>query len=328
MKAEFGKHKRYDIQFLWKSGLFSVIPNFYFNAEGQREPISEEDWRLINQNWEHFERLGFYSGQLGTLYSTENGKNTYHPTEYKINVALAQPHDPNLKLSDILYYAHRVSAVGIAVITADGKILVQRRPEHLMAGNYLDSIAGYAEVKLNSANRTVDENGIFDFDRVMHEKIVSELYIPASQEQRAEIMEQVDELTKKEMLRLNKTALFSSGDNLSGMVSAVLEIDPSLEHLTFKAINERVLRANQERIDQGKKPRIGQLYVLKKSELSSYIIKGFTETGEFFGDSAATYLSFLPLGMFIDTVREINQKGKNIEFGTLVEGEFKRQELI
>ena len=81
MKAEFGKHKKYDIQFFWKPGLFSDInSSFHFNPEGQREPISDSDWQLINENWEHFEKLGFYSGQLGTFINTvreinKRGKN-------------------------------------------------------------------------------------------------------------------------------------------------------------------------------------------------------------------------------------------------------------
>ncbi len=332
-QTAFGNNKKYDIQFFWRRlDNNSVTPNFKFIADPtkeQKERLSLEDKQKIADYWvENHKPWTSYT--LGTLIKANHSGAIWAPTEYAIYRAAADPTDLSLKLDPSLYREHRVSSVGIAIYTHQG-VIVQRRPKGLTAGGLFDSgVAGFAIVKDENhldvpSNLFTLASGVaphkainLDFYRTILDKIAFELY-SATKDNVKEIVQGLEGSIQKGDLTLTITGVFSGGACMSGMVSARLNISPSLEELTFDKIRERLRQKDPTM------KRTGELTVINPKDLPSFVHNKFLED-DLVEDGASTFLASLPIDTFRETINGINQDGrKKVQVGSYFERVFLQQ---
>ncbi len=329
----FGNNKEYDIQFFWRRlNSNSITPNFKFIADPtkeQKERLSLEDKQNIADYWVKNHK-SWTSYTLGTLIKASPSGAIWVPTEYAIYRVAADPTDILLELDSSLYREHRVSSVGIAIYTPQG-VIVQRRPKGLTAGGLFDSgVAGFAIVKDENSldvpsNLFTLASGVaphkainLDFYRTILDKIAFELY-SATKDNVTEIVQGLEERIKNGDLTLKITGVFSGRACMSGMVSARLDISPSLEELTFDKIQERLRQKDPTM------KRTGELTVINPKDLPSFVHDKFLED-KLVEDGASTFLASLPIDTFGGTIDRINKDGrKKVQVGKYCDRVFVQQ---
>ncbi len=128
--------------------------------------LTDEDRRLVDAHWPTRVARGFRDNLMGSLWDTQNGL-TFIGTKFSFYDAIATYLERGEKpFSEQMYELTRTSNVGIALITADDKVLVQRRAAGLLAGGKLDSSA--------SGGCIVRDGGL-NFQRTLLEKVAREL---------------------------------------------------------------------------------------------------------------------------------------------------------
>ena len=248
--------------------------------------LTESDRQKIELNWkEALKRTQIWRGELGSLVDTQEGNLQYAKTDYGVWRAIASPdlHPEYTTLSDLAYDKFRVSSVGIAVETIDGKVIVHRKPDNVPAGGKLDSSAnGFCEVK----------NGQLDFGQAAYEKLEREL-----------------KLTKEEILNLELRGVHSVVGKGSYCNSGMLAYHAKTK-LPFEEIKQK---ANGS--------YIADLISVEKGDLANFIVTHYAD-GSLIGDGCATLLASLDHKDFSIAVHTLRDSGKVIEFGFLRDGEF------
>lgn len=266
-------------------------------------PLSPQDRDFLERDWK--ERGYTRSAPIGTLQEVtfDQRENTislnYLLTEYKFYSGIAFPALPDTeeKLSQNLRKVMRASSVGCVVETADGKILVQRRKEGIIAGGMLDSAA---------AGMMVYDpmTGTFDWKQQTWEKLARELKI----------------MDTSQIQALTATAIFSSRGPAhvqarkgyftgchSGTISSL-----ALVNITYEALRETYSRSE-----------VAELIGIEKSDLAQFIREHAGDEKCFVGDSCAALLAVLPEKEFYETIERLNSRETaKIRFGYLREGKF------
>ena len=128
--------------------------------------LTDEDRRLIDAHWSTRVAQGFRDNPMGSLWDTQNGL-TFIGTQFRFYDAMAAHLERGERpFSERMYELTRTSNVGIALTTADDKVLVQRRAAHLLAGGKLDSSA---------SGGCIVRDETLDFRKTLLEKVAREL---------------------------------------------------------------------------------------------------------------------------------------------------------
>lgn len=216
--------------------------------------LTEPDRQKIELNWEEtLKRAKIWRGELGSLVDTQEGNLQYAKTDYGVWRAIASPDLPReyVTLSDLAYDKFRVSSVGVAVETIDGKVIVHRKPDNVPAGGKLDSSAnGFCEVK----------NGKLDFEQSAYEKLEREL-----------------RLTKGDILNLELRGVHSVVGKDSYCNSGMLAYHAKTK-LTFEEIKQKANGLY-----------VADLIPVEKSDLANFIVSHYAD-GSLIGDGCATLL--------------------------------------
>jgi hypothetical protein len=160
----------------------------YRDSMGFRGTCLPGEGDLIERLWEKRPE-GRYNGALATLWHADPPRYDYIETDYMTYHALAG--HPG-EFEGVPRERLRISSVGGAVITGDGKVCVQERPEgYLAAGLWDSAAAGFCTVS----------DGKLDFEAAIRSKLERELGLGA-----------------RDLESITPTAVFSSSDYCSGMV--------------------------------------------------------------------------------------------------------------
>ena len=266
--------------------------------------VSPQDQEQLDRDWT--ERGYTRSSPIGTLFDVSFNEQTgetrlrYRLTEYKIYSGIAFPALPDTeeKLSQQLRNSMRASAVGCAVETTDGKIVVQRRKEGLIDGGRLDSGAAGMMVYNPSTEK-------LDWQEQIREKLARELRIS----------------DRFQIRSVTPTAVFSSrgpayvpaakgyfAGAYSGMVGSRAAVNFSYDRV------RGIFDAKE----------VGEVLGVDKNDLAAFIVERTTKDNRgLCSDGCAALLSALPAAEFYDTVEKINSRETaRIRFGYLRDGKF------
>lgn len=250
--------------------------------------LTSQDILAIGREWkkviESHPRVFSVPEGIGSLWDTMDLPTLhYATTDFQTYVTTSRLADQGKRLSADLSDALRISAVGCAVLLADGSTLVHRRPQHSshVPDKYDSGIAGLAHVQ---PDRTLD------LVQAMQAKFARELNIDDSY------------LSDLRLLSVHG----SSAPDFSGMVDFSI-----LLPLTFAEIQER---ANPLYLE-------GMLAIPQR-ELPAYIRRSFAERDDLIADGAAVLLSSLPHDQFLKVIEDMNAIRRTISFGQLRDGRF------
>jgi len=255
------------------------------------EMLTEEEQKLVEQSWQ--ERLRthpeFKDLELGSLWNTYGGDLGFCPTKFKIYDAVTQhlPRGKNkIPYSEEVLEQLRTSAVGCALETADGFIVVQRRGSQVLAANKLDS----------SASGMVTTNGrTLDFKSHILNKLEEELGVG-----------------KTDLDYLVPTGIHRSTDYGTAQFTFAAK--------TSKPLGKILEDKDPQCTGEGTK-RITAIYGVRLEDLPEYLIVN-TRNGNMIGDGIATLLKSIGNLDIRDGVIQTLEEHVNIVSGYLFRGDF------
>lgn len=216
-------------------------------------------------------------------------------TEFKDYVAIMRSSGMQPRpMSRALYDAMRVVAVGAALRTSDGKVLVHRRSaEATHAPNRIDcSCAGLCHL---TPERQID--------------IVTDL---------AEKLQRELGMDFSELSAIGLTGIHSSAEpDFSGMFDFCLQT-----FLESKQVEERIKTLEKERVEAGTSPTFSEYFFVSEADLPRFVLKHYCETGDMVGDGAAALLGLTDNTTFFETVKQIQKCGREWRFGNLTNSDF------
>jgi len=256
------------------------------------EMLTEDEQKLVEQSWRHrlSSNSGFEDNELGSLWGTHDGKIVFFPTRFKVYDAITK-HLPRKKGKIIPYSEEvleqlRASAVGCALETSDGFIVVQRRGTQVIASNKLDS----------SASGMVTTNGrTLDFKSHILNKLEQELGVG-----------------KTDLEYLAPTGIHRATDYGTAQFTFAGKTSKTLDQIQ----EDRDPRCTGEDTK-----RIAAIYGIKLEHLPSFIIDHATT--DLIGDGVATLLKSIGNLDIRDGIEDVlESKGLDFRLGYLFRGEF------
>ena len=169
-----------EIQFYCRPSESGTVRVRYDPSVDFASRLSDADKRAVESNWASLIKADaslWGPAELGTLVDASDGNLRYGRASYDIWRAAHDMRGQN-NLSQRIFDELKISSVGVAVATSDGKVLVHEKPAGAPAGGRLDSSAnGFCELK----------DGQLDFDISAREKLQRELGIESSDLTRLEL---------------------------------------------------------------------------------------------------------------------------------------------